>query len=336
MAFIIPRGIARPLAGALSGCLLIGLLAACSGGTGDLSAALRPIPKETQELLAKKGMASESPIFIRVFKEESELEVWKQRDDGRFHHLKSYPVCNWSGDLGPKLRKGDKQAPEGFYTVAQGQMNPNSQFHLAFNVGFPNPYDKVHGRTGAALMVHGDCKSAGCYAMTDALMEEIYALVRESFKGGQERFEVHAFPFRMTPENMARHAKSPWMPFWRTLKEGHDHFELTRQTPLVAVCEKRYLINAQFKPGVTPKADERCPPYQKIKPDLFAARPGEQMADAARITAPGKKTRTVVADASVAAAEPARKSGFFTWWNFGTSTARASRGSPPTGLGFNQ
>ena len=127
-----------------------------------------------------------APIFVRIFKEESELEVWKQRDDGRFYHFKTYPICNWSGDLGPKVQQGDKQAPEGFYTVAKYQMNPNSQFHIAFNLGYPNAYDQAHSRTGDFLMVHGKCSSAGCYAMTDALIEEIYALARESFSGGQE------------------------------------------------------------------------------------------------------------------------------------------------------
>ena len=142
-------------AAVLSAVSLVAILAACSGGGETLTAAMRPIPKETLDLMARKGMSADSPIFVRIFKEESELEVWKQRDDGRFHHFKSYPVCNWSGDLGPKVKQGDKQAPEGFYTVSQPQMNPTSQFHLAFNVGFPNAYDRVHGRTKVGLTCHG-------------------------------------------------------------------------------------------------------------------------------------------------------------------------------------
>ncbi len=135
-----------------------------------------------------------------------ELEVWKQRDDGRFYHFKTYPICNWSGDLGPKTRYGDRQAPEGFYTITREQMNPDSKYHLAFNLGYPNAYDRSQQRTGDFLMIHGKCKSAGCYAMTDALIEEIYAMARESFIGGHDSFQVHAFPFRMTDENMARYA----------------------------------------------------------------------------------------------------------------------------------
>ena len=123
-----------------------------------------------EEMLGKKGMKLETPLFVRVFKEESELEVWKQRDDGRFYHFKTYPICNWSGTLGPKIQQGDMQAPEGFYSVPQSQMNPNSQYHLAFNLGYPNSYDRANRRTGEFLMIHGKCKSAGCYAMTDALI----------------------------------------------------------------------------------------------------------------------------------------------------------------------
>ena len=136
-------------------------------------------------LLGKKGMETHTPIFIRIFKEESELEIWKARYDGRYYHFKTYPICNWSGELGPKQKEGDKQAPEGFYSVTQQQLNPNSSYYLAFNLGFPNAYDKAKNRTGKFLMIHGKCKSAGCYAMTDALVEEIYALGRDALRGGQ-------------------------------------------------------------------------------------------------------------------------------------------------------
>jgi murein L,D-transpeptidase YafK len=247
------------------------------GGGGSINAAFKQIPAEAQVLLAKKGMTEESPIFVRIFKEESQLEIWKQKADGRFHHFKTYPICTWSGELGPKVKQGDKQSPEGFYTVTPGQMNPNSQFHLSFNLGFPNTYDKVQGRTGSALMVHGDCRSAGCYAMTDALIEEIYAIAREAFKGGQRTFNVHAFPFRMTAENMKRHSKDRWYSFWKTLKPGYDDFELTRKTPKVSVCSKRYLINAEFFGQVaTPNPADNCPAYRR--------EPGTPFVDAPLLT----------------------------------------------------
>ena len=224
------------------------LLGACA--TVTLTPALQPLTKDTLMLMGAKGMEVPAPMFIRIFKEESEFEIWKRRDDGRFHHLKTYPICNWSGGLGPKVQQGDRQAPEGFYHIASSQMNPNSQFYLAFDLGFPNAYDRANKRTGDFLMVHGKCKSAGCYAMTDALIEEIYALARESYVGGQDYIQVHAMPFRMTDANMARHQDDKWAPFWRTLKEGYDHFELTHLPPDVVVCQKQYVVNAKLPGGL--------------------------------------------------------------------------------------
>ncbi len=240
-------------------------------------------------LLGKKGMTTGTPVFIRVFKEESELELWKQRDDGRFYHFKTYPICNWSGGLGPKLRQGDMQAPEGFYSVPQGQMNPNSQYHLAFNLGYPNAYDRANNRTGDFLMIHGKCKSAGCYAMTDALIEEIYALARESFIGGQESIPVHAFPFRMTDTNLARHKDNPHMTFWRTMKEGYDFFETARQPASVVVCERRYVVNARHNNKLKPRADGSCPPLERVQPETFTPLPSQTQAE---VVVPGQKTRS--------------------------------------------
>lgn len=255
---------------------------------------LTPLPKETVALLGKKRMEAQAPIFIRIYKEESELEIWKLRDDGRFYHLKTFPICNWSGQLGPKLREGDRQSPEGFYTIAKEQMNPNSQYYLALNLGYPNPYDKSNRRTGDALMLHGGCGSSGCYAMTDALMEELYALVREAFSGGQTVVHVHAFPFRMTTANMTRHAKSQWAGFWRTLKEGYDYFELTRQVPTVAVCNRRYVVNVRMTNGDPAKLNPAavCPAFRRPTPSPFTPRPGEQFAEA-RVVAPGPRLRAV-------------------------------------------
>jgi hypothetical protein len=139
-------------------------------------------------------------------------------------------------------------------------MNPNSSYYLAFNLGFPNAYDRANDRSGAFLMVHGDCSSAGCYAMTDEQISEIYALGRESFMGGQKSFQVQAYPFRMTPLNMAKHRNSPHMAFWRMIKEGYDHFEVTRQEPKIDVCEKRYVFDAESKRPFDPRG--RCPVYQ--------------------------------------------------------------------------
>jgi murein L,D-transpeptidase YafK len=215
-----------------------------------------------------KNMEKESPILVRIFKQEAELEVWKEDKTGRFALLKTYPICRWSGDLGPKIKEGDRQAPEGFYTITPGLMNPNSNYYLAINTGFPNAYDRANGRTGGFLMIHGDCSSRGCYAMTDEQIAEIYALARESFFGGQKSFQIQAYPFRMTPANMAKHRNSPHMAFWKMIKQGYDHFEVTRLEPKVDVCEKRYVFNAETSSKFS--ASDRCPAY-KVPEDIVAA-----------------------------------------------------------------
>jgi murein L,D-transpeptidase YafK len=222
--------------------------------------ALKPLPAALAGEIDRRNMPRESPILVRIFKEEAELEVWKQDAEGKFALLKTYPICRWSGELGPKIKEGDRQAPEGFYTITPGQMNPNSNYYLAFNLGFPNAYDKANDRTGAFLMVHGDCSSAGCYAMTDEQIQEIYALGRDSFLGGQKSFQVQAYPFRMTPLNMAKHRNSPHLAFWRMIKEGNDHFEVTRAEPHVDVCDKHYVFDARASTPLHPR--EKCPAYE--------------------------------------------------------------------------
>jgi murein L,D-transpeptidase YafK len=221
---------------------------------------MQPLSDRMLAEIESKNMAKESPILVRIFKEESELEVWKEDKSGRFALLHTYPICRWSGELGPKFKQGDRQAPEGFYTITPGLMNPNSSYYLAINTGFPNAYDRANGRTGAFLMIHGDCSSAGCYAMTDEQVAEIYSLARESFFGGQKSFQIQAYPFRMTPLNMARHRNSPHMAFWKMLKQGYDHFEVTRLEPKVDVCEKRYVFDAESSSKFSPA--DRCPAYR--------------------------------------------------------------------------
>lgn len=194
--------------------------------------------------LASHGLQVGNPIFMRIFKREFLLELWMMRD-GRFHRFATYPVCKWSGELGPKIKEGDRQAPEGFYTVGQSQLNPNSSWHRSFNLGYPNAFDQSHGRTGSFLMVHGGCGSIGCYAMTDPVIDEIWRLVTAALRGGQSQFQVQVFPFRMTEANLARHADSPLQPFWRTLKTGYDMFEDGQIPPRVTVCNGAYA----FEPG---------------------------------------------------------------------------------------
>ncbi len=221
------------------------VLAGCNPDTIPTTGrAMAPLSEKMVAEIADKRMDKDSPILVRIFKEEAELEVWKKNQEGEFALLKTYPICKWSGDLGPKKKQGDRQAPEGFYTITPGLMNPNSNYYLAFNTGYPNAYDRAWGRTGSELMVHGDCSSRGCYAMTDEQIQEIYALARESFFGGQKEFQLAAFPFHMTALNMAKHRNNPNFAFWKMLKEGYDSFEATHQEPKVGVCEKRYVFDA--------------------------------------------------------------------------------------------
>ena len=229
--------------------------------------------------IENKNMAKESPILVRIFKQESELEVWKEDKNGQFALLKTFPICRWSGELGPKIKQGDRQAPEGFYTITPGLMNPNSNYYLAINTGFPNAYDRANGRTGAFLMIHGDCSSAGCYAMTDEQIGEIYALARESFFGGQKSFQIQAYPFKMTPLNMAKHRNSPNMAFWKMLKEGYDHFEVTRREPKVDVCERHYVFDAESSGKFS--ASDHCPAY-KVPEQIASAVREKQHRDEAQ------------------------------------------------------
>jgi murein L,D-transpeptidase YafK len=224
-------------------------------------AAAKPLPSDALSFLQKKKIAQSAPVYLRLFKEESELEVWKERPGGRFVLIKTYPICNWSGALGPKEALGDLMAPEGFYSLGPHGMKPDSKYHLALNIGYPNALDQALGRTGNFIMVHGDCKSVGCFAMTDGLIEEIYAFVREALDNGQERVPVHVFPFRMTSNAMERYSGHAAFASWKPLKEAYDDFAKSRLVPRIAMCGKRYVVNPVFDPGnPTPEtAAAACP-----------------------------------------------------------------------------
>jgi murein L,D-transpeptidase YafK len=226
-------------------------------GTPDLT--------QLERRLAARGVSLGVPIFIRIFKLESELELWV-RKDGRFVHFATYPICFWSGRLGPKLQEGDRQAPEGFYTVDADALNPNSVEHRSFNLGFPNAYDRAQGRTGSFLMVHGGCSSTGCYAMTHPVVDEIWRMVTAALEAGQPRFAAHAFPFRMTERNMRLRRGQTWSPFWDELKRGYDLFERTGVPPAVSVCESRYVIEPGNGESPVPAVEERCPSEIAVNP----------------------------------------------------------------------
>lgn len=196
------------------------------------------------DLLAA-GFAMGDPVHVRIFKRERRLEVWLQAADGRYARFRDYGICRYSGELGPKLREGDRQAPEGFYRVGKAQLNPDSRHHLAFNLGFPNAFDRQHGRTGSALMVHGGCSSIGCFAITDESVDEVYAMLEAALDNGQEAVDVHVFPFELTASALAAEAGHDWLDFWRNLKEGYDRFASTGVPPRVAACAGVYRFGEQ-------------------------------------------------------------------------------------------
>ena len=266
-------------AAALGGLTTTPLIAAVvngSPGSGNLASppagqtepAAQPPPgpaftaADRDRRLAEKGLAAGSPVMIRIFKQESELELWMQRD-GRFELFATYPICFWSGRLGPKLREGDRQAPEGLYSVSLDQLYEKGRRPRSFDIGFPNTFDRAFARTGSYIFVHGGCTSVGCFAMTNPVMDEIYALSERALREGQDRIEVHAFPFRMTEANLAVHEESPWLAFWLNLKQAYDVFERTHLPPRVGVCDKRYIV------GEGGQAEEVVAPPDNGAPTAF-------------------------------------------------------------------
>lgn len=220
--------------------LMLGSLPVRASGASK-NRAVRAARARLDDALAKKGLSFGSSVFVRIFKEEAELEVWLQ-NGARFELFKTYPICALSGTLGPKSREGDGQSPEGFYSVTRAKLNPQSQYHLAFDIGYPNAYDRSLGRTGSSIMVHGNCVSIGCFAMTDDGIEEIYSLAAAAFAQQQASIAVHVFPFRMTTENTKRHANSTWAEFWTDLANGYAAFEATRVPPEVGFERGHYVV----------------------------------------------------------------------------------------------
>jgi murein L,D-transpeptidase YafK len=257
--------------------------------------------------MVKIDTTPSSPVLIRAYKKEAELEIWKTKSDGQYALLKTYPICRWSGQLGPKKREGDMQVPEGFYTIAPAQMNPNSHYYLAFNVGYPNAYDRALGRTGGSVMVHGVCSSAGCFSMTDEQIDDIYAIAREAFRGGQREIQMQSYPFHMTAENIAKYRLDPNIDFWKEIKVGADHFEVAKTEPSVLVCGQHYEFDATPKSAVS--AGAPCPELQRD--------------DRSRPRSPKKRTRTAPRspNTSPPASSPSARS---------TPTADRTRSSPAT------
>jgi murein L,D-transpeptidase YafK len=227
--------------------------------TVGLSMPGAPDTTRLSQRLVEHGVSEGAPVLVRIFKREFELELWMKRG-AAYERFATYPICRWSGSLGPKFQQGDRQAPEGFYSVDAGGLNPNSRWYRSFNLGYPNAYDAANGRTGSLIMVHGGCASVGCFAMTNEQMAEIWQLVTAALKGGQKRFQVQVYPFRLSGKALDGYASHPALPFWQTLKRGSDLFESSHVPPRVNVCNGAYGFEAG---GVYPDGDggieNRCP-----------------------------------------------------------------------------
>jgi len=193
--------------------------------------------------LASAGLEPGDPLFLRAFKEESELEIWmKPASEPHYLLFKVHRLVAAAGRSGPKLREGDGQAPEGFYTFGPEALRPETRHHLGIDLGFPNAYDRQRGRTGSDLLIHGGSLAGGSYALPPAAMDEVYALADAAFRAGEEEVAVHLFPFRLVDARMDKVWSNPsrWTEEWVNLKEGYDFFENVRLPPRIGLDGDRY------------------------------------------------------------------------------------------------
>ena len=216
--------------------------------------------KESQikKLFAEKNLPyPPKKIFIRIFKKENLLELWAfSGQDSRFHLVKKYKVCSYSGKenpasgtLGPKRQEGDGQIPEGFYHV--DRFNPVSSFYLSLGLNYPNRSDEILGKKGnpgCDIFIHGSCVTIGCIPITDDKIKELYPVAVEARNGGQKKIPVHIFPTRLNDEGMATLREkfsdnATLISFWENLKPGFDYFERNRRLPRVRVASNgKYLF----------------------------------------------------------------------------------------------
>jgi murein L,D-transpeptidase YafK len=209
---------------------------------------VKDVYERKEELIKMKCRSLDIPeetfgnMFIRVFKMECIMEVWVQRPDGKYIKFKQFDIYALSGLLGPKRMQGDRQVPEGFYYISE--FNPTSNYYLSLGINYPNESDlKSSGadRKGGDIFIHGAQCSAGCMAMSNYYIEDIYMCAVKAHSNGQERIPVEIFPFKMTPQNLAYYQKfEPYKKygmFWGDLMKGYQFFEKTNRIPDVVVDE---------------------------------------------------------------------------------------------------
>ena len=198
-------------------------------------------PKLEKELISK-GFKQYSPIYLVILKEDNLFQVWV-KSKTTYKLFKTYGICFFSGGLGTKTRSGDGKSPEGFYTIGPKQLNPVSNYHLAINIGYPNKLEIKKGYSGNDIMVHGNCASIGCYAMTDPQIEEIYTLIYKAFDSGQQKIDLAVYPFRMDETHMKRYAGSAYFDFWKTIEPGYVFFEKHHLPPVISIRHNAYYIS---------------------------------------------------------------------------------------------
>jgi murein L,D-transpeptidase YafK len=165
--------------------------------TGKISELLTKVEDSLKKQFEEKKLQwPPEQLYLRSFKYDRQLEVWvKEGDKGTFKLFKAYKVCMQSGTMGPKRMEGDYQVPEGFYYI--NEFNPNSNYHLALGLNYPNASDKLLSdslRPGNSIYIHGNCVSTGCIAISDAPIEELYILATHVKEQGQDFIRYMCFP----------------------------------------------------------------------------------------------------------------------------------------------
>lgn len=215
---------------------------------------------EMKKLFRERGITyPAAEIFLRAFKREHSLELWvRPQGQDAFVLLKTYEICALSDKPGPKRVRGDLQTPEGFYYI--NNFNPQSGYHLSLGVNYPNDSDRIlhlEGRDpGGDIFIHGGCRTAGCMALTDENIKEVYVVAMEARDRGQDRIPVHIFPARLTDDALKQLVRvfqkeePKLVSFWANLKSGYDYFETAHKLPAVTINKRgRYIFRDPAEPA---------------------------------------------------------------------------------------
>lgn len=197
--------------------------------------------------LTRQQFAEDYEIFMVAYKEEGKFQLWcKNPDEAEYRLFKTYDFCEHSGTLGPKVKEGDLQTPEGFYKV--NVFNPESSFYLSLGINYPNKVDLARtGKTvkpGGDIYIHGNCVTVGCIPLTDDKIKEVYLLALFAKGGRKHEIPVYIFPFKMTASKMKKYtAQFPQhAAFWETLQLAYQKFEQNKTLPHIKESKGVYLV----------------------------------------------------------------------------------------------